>query len=37
MSEEVVYEQKIEIPSECQLSLDDKKVSVTFYGQTTII
>ena len=29
MSEEVVYEQKIEIPSECQLSLDDKKVTVS--------
>jgi large subunit ribosomal protein L6 len=29
MSEEVVYEQKIEIPSECQLSLDGKTVTVS--------
>ena len=29
MSEEVVYEQKIEIPSECHLSLDGKTVTVS--------
>jgi large subunit ribosomal protein L6 len=29
MSEEAVYEQKIEIPSDCQLSLDDKTVKVS--------
>jgi large subunit ribosomal protein L6 len=29
MSEEVAYEQKIEIPSECQLSLDGKTVTVS--------
>ena len=28
MTEEVVYEQKIEIPSECQVSLEDKTVTV---------
>ncbi len=28
MTEEVVYEQRIEIPSECQVSLEDKTVTV---------
>jgi len=28
MTEQVLYEQRIEIPSECQVSLEDKKVTV---------
>jgi large subunit ribosomal protein L6 len=28
MSEEAIYEQRIEIPSDCQLSLEDKKVTI---------